>query len=51
MANQSGDTYVMDVKKIREDARKHMSDGAVTPTATTSPPNSSARSRRPMARI
>jgi bacterioferritin len=41
MANQSGDQgaavkssdpFVMDVKKIREDARKHMSDGAVTQT-------------------
>ncbi|NKJ50254.1 bacterioferritin [Burkholderia sp. SG-MS1] len=32
MANQSGDTFVMDVEKIREDARRHMSDGAVTQT-------------------
>lgn len=29
-ASQSSDTFVMDIKKIREDARKHMSDGAVT---------------------
>jgi bacterioferritin len=29
-ASQSSDPFVMDVKKIREDARKHMSDGPVT---------------------
>ncbi|NML29755.1 ferritin-like domain-containing protein [Paraburkholderia antibiotica] len=32
MTKQSGDTFVMDIKKIREDARKHMSDGPVTQT-------------------
>ena len=32
MTRQSGDTFVMDIKKIREDARKHMSDGPVTPS-------------------
>lgn len=31
-ASESTDPFVMDVKKIREDARKHMSDGAVTQT-------------------
>jgi bacterioferritin len=30
MTKQSGDTFVMDIKRIREDARKHMSDGPVT---------------------
>ncbi len=29
-ASQSHDPFVMDVQKIREDARKHMSDGPVT---------------------
>lgn len=29
-APQSGDAFVMDLKKIRDDARKHMSDGPVT---------------------
>jgi bacterioferritin len=29
-ASRSSDPFVMDVKKIREDARKHMSDGPVT---------------------
>jgi bacterioferritin len=34
MANQaqSSDPFVMDIKKIREDARKHMSEGPVTQT-------------------
>jgi bacterioferritin len=31
-ATLSHDTFVMDVQKIREDARKHMSDGPVTAT-------------------
>ncbi|MFT4064011.1 ferritin-like domain-containing protein [Paraburkholderia sp.] len=31
-ASRSGDTFVMDIKKIRADARKHMSDGPVTPS-------------------
>lgn len=31
-ASQSHDPFVMDVQKIREDARKHMSDGPVTQT-------------------
>lgn len=31
-ASQSQGPFVMDVQKIREDARKHMSDGAVTQT-------------------
>ena len=30
MSAQTKDTFVMDLKKIREDARKHMSDGSVT---------------------
>ncbi|CAE6853816.1 hypothetical protein R69658_07295 [Paraburkholderia aspalathi] len=29
-ASQSSGSFVMDIKKIREDARKHMSDGPVT---------------------
>src|ERR1700741_127508 len=32
MTKQSDDTFVMDIKKIRDDARKHMSDGPVTAT-------------------
>ena len=32
MTKQTDDTFVMDIKKIREDARTHMSDGPVTPT-------------------
>jgi bacterioferritin len=31
-AAQSHDPFVMDVQKIRDDARKHMSDGPVTPS-------------------
>jgi len=31
-ASQSHDPFVMDVQKIRDQARKHMSDGAVTQT-------------------
>jgi len=31
-ASQSSDPFVMDIQKIREDARKHMSDGPVTQT-------------------
>jgi bacterioferritin len=31
-AAQSRDPFVMDVQKIRDDARKHMSDGPVTPS-------------------
>ena len=30
MSTQTKDPFVMDLKKIREDARKHMSDGPVT---------------------
>jgi bacterioferritin len=30
--SQSSDPFVMDIEKIREDARKHMSDGPVTQT-------------------
>jgi len=30
MSAQTKDPFVMDLKKIREDARKHMSDGSVT---------------------
>src|SRR6478736_3911659 len=29
-ASQSSDPFVMDIQKIRDDARKHMSDGPVT---------------------
>ncbi|MGF6568744.1 bacterioferritin [Paraburkholderia fungorum] len=32
MSAQTKDPFVMDLKKIREDARKHMSDGPVTPS-------------------
>ena len=31
-ASQSSDPFVMDVQKIRDHARKHMSDGPVTQT-------------------
>ena len=31
-ASQSSDPFVMDIQKIRDDARKHMSDGPVTQT-------------------
>ncbi|HZZ13872.1 MAG TPA: ferritin-like domain-containing protein [Paraburkholderia sp.] len=32
VASKSSDPFVMDIEKIRADARKHMSDGAVTQT-------------------